>query len=94
MFIKVTRSKPPRLGLIIPIIDNMITARSGNTISTHYSTNSASATDPAHSSWTQVQSATISTSDHCKPLWGEASSNENQILTFTYKDVTGGYNFS
>ena len=68
--------------------------RSGNTISTHYSTNSNSADDPAHSSWTQVQSATISTSDHCKPVWGEASSNENQILTFTYKDVTGGYNFS
>ena len=68
--------------------------RSGNTISTHYSTNSSSADDPAHSSWTQVQSATISSSDHCKPVWGEASANENQILTFTYKDVTGGYNFS
>lgn len=68
--------------------------RSGNTISTHYSTNSNAADDPVHSSWTQVQSATISSTNHCKPVWGEASGSENQILTFTYKEVTGDYNFS
>jgi hypothetical protein len=66
--------------------------RAGNTISTHYSTNSASATNPSHSSWSQVQSATISSTDHCKPLWGEASGNESVALTLLYNDITGGFN--
>ncbi|EIJ66184.1 hypothetical protein BD31_I1696 [Candidatus Nitrosopumilus salaria BD31] len=33
MFISVNKSNPARLGLIIPIIDSMITASNGNTIS-------------------------------------------------------------
>ena len=66
--------------------------RAGNTISTHYSTDAASATNPSHSSWSQVQSATISSTDHCKPLWGEASSNESVALTLLYNDITGGFN--
>ena len=33
MFINVNKSNPPRLGLIIPIIDNIITASNGKTIS-------------------------------------------------------------
>ena len=68
--------------------------RAGNTISTHYSTDSASATNPTHSSWTQVQSATISSTDHCKPVWGEASGSETVPLTLLYNDITGGYNAS
>tara|TARA_B100001094_G_scaffold93238_1_gene89121 strand:+ start:513 stop:3140 length:2628 start_codon:yes stop_codon:yes gene_type:complete len=68
--------------------------RAGNTISTHYSTNAASATDPSHSSWSQVQSATISSTDHCKPLWGEASTNESVALTLLYSEITGGFNDS
>jgi len=68
--------------------------RVGNTISTHYSTNSASGTDPNHASWTQVQSTTISSTDHCKPCWGEASSQESVPLTLLYNDITGGYNAS
>jgi hypothetical protein len=68
--------------------------RVGNTISTHYSTNSASGTDPNHASWTQVQSATISSTDHCKPVWGEASSQESLALTLLYNDISGGYNAS
>jgi hypothetical protein len=68
--------------------------RAGNTISTHYSTNAASATDPSHSSWSQVQSATIASTDHCKPLWGEASGNESVALTLLYNDITGGFNDS
>jgi hypothetical protein len=68
--------------------------RVGNTISTHYSTNSASGTDPNHASWTQVQSTTISSTDHCKPLWGEASVLESVPLTLLYNDITGGYNAS
>ena len=66
--------------------------RVGNVISAHYSTNSASATDPGHSSWTQVQNATISSTDHCKPYWGEASSSESVALTLLYNDITGGFN--
>ena len=66
--------------------------RVGNVISTHYSTNAASATNPSHSSWSQVQSATISSTDHCKPLWGEASGNESVALTLLYNDITGGFN--
>jgi hypothetical protein len=68
--------------------------RAGNTISTHYSTNAASATDPNHTSWTQVQSATIASTDHCKPVWGEASSIETVALTLLYNDITGGFNGS
>ena len=68
--------------------------RAGNTISTHYSTNAASATNPSHSSWSQVQSATISSTDHCKPLWGEASTNESVALTLLYSEITGGFNDS
>ena len=69
-------------------------SRAGNTISTHYSTNAASATNPSHSSWSQVQSATIASTDHCKPLWGEASGNESVALTLLYNDITGGFNGS
>ena len=68
--------------------------RAGNTISTHYSTDSASATNPTHSSWSQVQSATISSTDHCKLLWGEAAGTETVPLTLLYNDITGGYNAS
>lgn len=68
--------------------------RVGNTISTHYSTNASSATSPSHSSWTQVQSATIASTDHCKPLWGEAHSGETVALTLLYNDITGSFNGS
>jgi len=68
--------------------------RAGNTISTHYSTDSASATNPTHSSWSQVQSATISSTDHCKLLWGEAAGTETVPLTLLYNDITGAFNAS
>ena len=64
--------------------------RSGNTISTHYSTNSAAEFDKSHSSWTQVQSATVSSSNDCKPVWGEAAGTESVILQLNY--VEGEYN--
>ena len=63
--------------------------RSSNTISTHYSTNSAAEFDKNHSSWTQVQSATVSSNNECKPLWGEAAGSENVKLQLNY--VEGEY---
>ena len=66
--------------------------RSGNTISTAYSTNSASGTDPSHSSWTGVDSQTIASTDHCKPIWGEASGTQVIPLEILYVDITGAFN--
>jgi hypothetical protein len=63
--------------------------RSGNTISTHYSTNSAAEYDKDHSSWSQVQSTTVSSNNECKPLWGEAAGNESVKLHLNY--VEGEY---
>ena len=63
--------------------------RSGNTISTHYSTNSAAEFDKDHSSWSQVQSGSVSSNNECKPLWGEAAGTENEKLTLSY--VEGEY---
>ena len=68
--------------------------RIGNTISTHYSTNSASANDVSHSSWTQVNTGTIGSNDHCKPVWGEANNTETTVLTMLYNEVSGGINYS
>ena len=63
--------------------------RSGNTISTHYSTNSAAEFDKDHSSWTQVQSGSVSSNNECKPFWGEAAGTESVVLQLNY--VEGEY---
>jgi hypothetical protein len=66
--------------------------RVGNTISTAYSTNSASGTDPSHSSWVGVDSQSIASTDHCKPIWGEASGTQVIPLEILYVDITGAFN--
>ena len=67
--------------------------RSGNTIYTHHSEDAAAAQDPGSGTWTQAQTATINSTDHCKPVWGEASNTSVIDLEITYVNVTGDYNF-
>jgi hypothetical protein len=66
--------------------------RTGNTISTAYSTNSSAATDPSHSSWTGVDSQSVASTDHCKPYWGQASGTYRSSVEILYVDVTGAFN--
>ena len=66
--------------------------RTGNTISTAYSTNSSAATDPSHSSWTGVDSQSVASTDHCKPYWGQASGVYRSSVEILYVYVTGAFN--
>ena len=68
--------------------------RTGNVVRIDYSTNAAAASDPDHASWsTLIANQTISSSNHVKPLWGEAGGGAGaDPLRMLYTDVTGATN--